>query len=123
VSREIAKIVPVAQDTIDRLKKELQRGNEEALVKVRRLKDEAVEVGREVGRYEGILQVNEWLNELLALVRGEENVEGQRVRTIALSVVRGIAIWLKRQDTYSLSFTSLSLTTDRLISELEQWDV
>jgi predicted nucleic acid-binding Zn-ribbon protein len=123
VSREIAKIVPVAQDTIDRLKKELQRGNEEALVKVRRLKDEAVEVGREVGRYEGILQVNEWLNELLALVRGEENVEGQRVRTIALSVVRGIAIWLKRQDTYSLPLTSLSLTTDRLISELEQWKV
>jgi predicted nucleic acid-binding Zn-ribbon protein len=123
VGREIAGIIPAAKDAIDRLGKELRRGNEEALAEVRRLRNEAVEVGREVGRYEGILQVNEWLNELLALVRGEENVEGKRVRIIALSVVRGIAIWLKRQDTYSLSFTSLSLTTDRLISELEQWDV
>ncbi len=123
VGREIAKIIPVAQDAIDRLGKELQRGNEEALAEVRRLRDEAVEVGREVGRYEGILQVNEWLNELLSLARGEENVEGKRVRTIALSVVRGIAVWLKRQDIYSLSFTSLSLTIERLISELEQWEV
>jgi predicted nucleic acid-binding Zn-ribbon protein len=123
VNREIARIIPVAQDAVERLGKELRRGNSEALAEVRRLRDEAVEVGREVGRYEGILQVNEWLNELLALVRGEENVEGKRVRTIALSVVRGIAIWLKRQDTYSLTFTSLSLTIDRLISELEQWEV
>ena len=123
VGREIAKIIPLAQDTIDKLGKELRRGNEEALAEVRQLRDEAVEIGREVGRYQGILQVNEWLNELLALVRGEENVEGKRVRTIALLVVRGIAIWLKRQDTYSLPFTSLSLTIERLISELEQWEV
>jgi myosin heavy subunit len=123
VSKEIARIIPVAQDAIDGLEKELRRGNEEALAEVRRLRDEAVEVGREVGRYEGILHVNEWLNELLALVRGEEKVEGQRVRAIALLVVRGIAIWLKRQDTYSLPLTSLSLTTDRLINELEQWKV
>ncbi len=122
VSQEIARIVPVAQDTIDRLGKELRRGNEEAQAEVRRLRDEAVEVGREVGRYEGILQVNEWLNELLALMRGEENVEGKRVRIITLSVVRGIAVWLKRQDTFSFSFTSLSLTIERLVSELEQWE-
>jgi predicted nucleic acid-binding Zn-ribbon protein len=123
VGREITKIIPVAQDTINRLGKELRRGNEEALAEVRRLRDEAVEVGREVGQYEGILQVNEWFNELLALVRGEENVEGKRVRTITLSVVRGIAVWLKRQDNYSLPFTSLLSTTERLISQLEQWKV
>jgi len=123
VGREITRIIPVAQDAIDRLGKELRRGNEEALAEVRRLRDEAVEVGREVGRYEGILQVNEWLNELIALVRGEENVEGKRVRVIALSVIRGTAIWLKCQDTYSLPFTSLSLTIERLIRELEQWEI
>ncbi len=123
VGREIAKIIPVAQDAIDRLGKELRRGYEEALAEVRRLRDEAGEVGREVGRCEGILQVNEWLNELLSLMRGEENIEGKQVRSIGLSVVRGIAIWLKRQDNYSLSFTSLLSTTERLISQLEQWKV
>ena len=123
MSREIDRIIPVAQDTIDRLGKGLRRGNEEALAEVRRLRDEAVELGIEVGRYEEILQVNKWLNELLSLVQGEEGVEGKRVRAIALSVVRGIAIWLKRQDNYSLPFTSLLSTTERLISQLEQWKV
>ena len=115
---DMAQIVPVAQDTIARLGKELQRGNEEALMEVRRLRDEVVEVGRGVGRYEGILQVNAWLSDLPALIRGEEGIAGKRVRAIALPVVRGIAVWLKRRDNYSLS-----LTIDRLITELEEWEV
>jgi hypothetical protein len=66
-------------------------------------------------------QSSDWLNELLALVRGEEDIEGKRVRIIALSVVRALHIWLKRQ--HSLSLTLLPLTVENLISELEQWKV
>jgi len=121
VGREIAKIIPLAQDTIGKLGEELQHGNDEALAEMRRLRDEAADVGREVGRYEGILQVNEWLNELMALVRGEENIEGKRVRIIVLSVVRALHIWLKRQS--SLSYTILPVTVENLISELERWEV
>lgn len=98
VSREIAKISPLARDTIDRLKKDLRRGNEETLAEIRQLRDKAVEVGKEIGRYEGMLQVNEWLNELLALVRGEDNVEGKRVRTIVLLVLRGTSAWFKHNE-------------------------
>jgi len=123
VSREIAKIIPVAQDIISKLGEELRRGNDEALVEIRRLRDEAVDAGKEVGRYEGILQVNKWLNELLALVRGEENIEGNRVRIIVLPVVRALHIWLKNHHSYYLSFTSLSFAVERLISELETWKV
>jgi predicted nucleic acid-binding Zn-ribbon protein len=121
VGREITKIIPLAQDTIGKLGKELRRGNDEALAEIRRLKDEAVDVGKEVGRYEGILQVNEWLNELMALVRGEENIEGNRVRIIVLPVVRALHIWLKRQ--HSLSYTLLPVTVENLINELERWKV
>lgn len=119
VSQEIASLIPLAQETIDRLTKDLQRGNEEALAEVRRLRDEAIEAGREVGRCEGILQVNQWLKELMALVRGEDGVEAERVKVIALSVLRALQIWLKRQD--SLAFTLLPITVETLISELEQW--
>ena len=49
VSREIAKIVPLAQDTIGKLGEELRRGNDEALAEVQRLRDEAIEVGKDVG--------------------------------------------------------------------------
>lgn len=118
VSREIIKIIPLARDTIDRLGKELQRGNEEALTEVRRLRDEVLEVGKEVGRYEEILQANTWLSDLPALIRGEEGIAGKRVRAIALPVLRGIAIWLKRRNDYSLG-----LTIDMLIKGLEEWKV
>ena len=121
VSREIVKIIPLAQDTISKLAEDLRRGNDEALAEIRRLRDEAMELGKDVGRYEGILQSGEWLNELLALVRGEEDIEGKRVRIIVLSVVQALHIWLKHQD--SLSLTLLPLTVESLISELEQWKV
>ncbi len=123
VSREIARIVPVAQDTIGRLEKELRRGNEEALAEVRRLRDGAVEVGREVGRFQGVLESSEWLKELLDLVGGEEGLEGKRFKVIVLRVLRSAAVWLKRQDKYSLPFKTLSFTIDTLISELEKWEI
>ena len=119
VSREIVKIIPLAQDTISKLVEELRRGNEEALAEVRRLRDEVMDVGKEVGRCEGILQSCEWLNELLALVRGENGVKGKRVRIIALLFLRALHIWLKRHD--SMTFTLLPLTVETLVSELEQW--
>jgi predicted nucleic acid-binding Zn-ribbon protein len=123
VSKEIGKLIPVAKETINRLGNELQRGNEEALAEVRRLRDEALEVGKEVGRYQGILEVNQWLNELLALVRGEESIEVKRVRVIALSVLRGVAAWLKCYESDNLGVSTISLTIDNLIRELEQWKV
>lgn len=102
-----------------KLGEELRRGNDEALAEIRRLRDEAAEVGKDVGRYEGILKSCEWLDELLALVQGEENIAGKRVRTIALLVVRALRVWLKRQD--SLSLALLPHTVDALIGELERW--
>jgi len=93
VGREIVKIIPLAQDTIDKLGEELRRGNEGALTEVRRLRDEAIEVGKDMGRYEGILKSYEWLDELPALMLREDNVEGKRVKVIALSVTRALHVW------------------------------
>jgi len=123
VSREITKITPVARDTINQLVEELRHGFSKAVAEVHQLKKEVMEVGKEVGRYEGILEVNQWLNELLALIRGEESVEGKRVRVVALSVIRGMAVWLKCHSPASLGLSSLSSATDRLVKELEQWKV
>ncbi len=119
VSQQIATIVPLAQDAIGKLQQNLQRGNDEALADMLRLRDEAIEVGREVGRWQGVLEANEWISDLLALVRGEESLEGKRVRIIALLVLRALHSWLKSQE--SLSFRLLPLTAERLITELEQW--
>lgn len=120
VSKEIAKIVPLAQNTVDRLGKDLQRGNEEALAASRRLRDEALEIGREIARFEDILETNEWLRDLLALARGEEGVEGKQVRVILLPMLRGTAAWLKH---HKLESSSLSSYTEGLIRHVEGWKV
>jgi len=121
VMAEIAKIIPLAQDAITKFGEDLRCGNDEAMTEIRRLKDEAVNVGREVGQYEGIVKSYEWLNELLTLVQGEENIAGNRVKVIALLVVRALHTWLKRQS--SLSYTLLPHAAESLIGELERWKV
>ena len=80
-----------------------------------------MDVGREVGQYEGILKSSEWLNELLALVQGEENIAGKRVKVIAQLVVRALHTWLKRQG--SLSVTLPLYAVETLIGELDRWKV
>jgi transposase len=121
VMREIARIVPVAQDAVAKFGEDLRHGNDEALAEVQRLRDEAVEVGREIGRYEGILKSCEWLDELLTLVQGKENIADERVKVIALLVVRAIHTWMKRQE--SISYTLLQHTLETLIGQLERWKV
>ena len=121
VSREIIKIIPAAMDTINRLVEELRRGHDMVLTEVRRLKDETLEVGKEIGRFEEILQANEWLNELSALIKGKESVAGKRVRTIALLVIRGIADWLRNHKAENQIVSPLLSATENLVREMEQW--
>jgi len=121
VSQEIAKIIPVAQDTIDRLVKELRRGYSEAIAEVHRLGDEALEVGIKIGRFEEILQTNQWLRELLILAQGEGRIEGKRVRVIVLKILRSIGPWLKENKVNEWEYSTLSLAIDNLIKELEKW--
>jgi len=121
VSKEIAKIVPSARDMVNRLSEELQRGYNEALADVRRLKDEALELGMEVGQYKEAIQSNQWLSDLFALVRGEEGIEGKQVRAIVLSVMLGAQSWLKHDEASNLRFTTLSYAVGNLIGELEKW--
>lgn len=123
VGIEIAEIAPAATAEIDRLVEELKRGHEEALVEVRRLRDETLEVGKDVGRYEQTLQANQWLTELLALAQGGESIEGKRVRVIVLMALRGASAWLKSHSSESFTLSSLSRATDSLVRELEQWKV
>ena len=106
---------------IQRSVAELQRGLKEALAEVRRLKDEALEVGKEVGRYQQMLQDNKWLIDLEALVKGTESLEAKQVRVIVLAVLRGTAVWLKPNEANKPGLSSLSYAIGNLIRELEQW--
>lgn len=122
VSDEIVKIVPVAREAVNRLTKELQLGNEGILDEVKRLKDQTLEVGKEIGRYEGIIKVNQWLIDLMTLGSGEDGLEAQRVRIILLQVLRGGESWMKRNHS-KISLGAPTYSMQRLIEELEQWRI
>jgi transposase len=118
---EMAKMIPLAQDTITRIREELRCGNDEALAEMQRLRDEALNVGREVGKYEGILKSCEWLDDLLALARGKEDIAGARVRVVVLLVVRGLRAWVKGQGLSPDAL--LPGSAELLIGALEQWEI
>jgi len=121
ITGEITKVVPLAQDVVTRFSEELRCGNDEALAEGQRLRDEALNVGREIGQYEGMLKSCEWLDDLLALVLGKEDIAGARVRAIVLLVVRGLHAWVKGQGFSSDAI--LRRATELLIGALEQWKV
>ncbi len=122
VNMEIEKIIPLTAETVNRFTVELRHGNEEALEVVRQFRDQAMETGKEIGRYEGIIETNQWLVELLSLVRGEESLENKQVRVILLLVLRGAQPWMKRNQA-KMGFSTMSHTTELLIQNLEQWQV
>jgi chromosome segregation ATPase len=121
VMQQIAKVVPLAEDAVAKFGEDLRRGNDEALAEVQRLRDEALDVGREIGQYEGMLKSCEWLDDLLTLVSGKEDIAGARVRAIVLLVVRGLHAWVKGQGFSSDAI--LRRATELLIGALEQWKV
>ena len=120
---ELAKLVTVTKETVNGFLVELRQDRGKALDEMSRLRDETLEVGKEIGKYEATLQVNQWLKELLALVQGDESVEGKRVRAIALLVLRGIAAWLKHNKRNTLATSSPLYYTENLIKEFERWQV
>ena len=120
VSEEIGMIVPVAKKMVSQFAGELQHGNDEVQKAMQNLKDQALEIGKDVGRYEGVVETNQWLVELFSLAQGEESLEAKRVRAILLLVLRGAQPWMKSNQA-KVGYVALPHATGRLIEELEQW--
>lgn len=119
VGQEIMSIGPLAKDTIDGFAAILRQGSADALEEVRQLKDEALQVGRELGRYQEIVEANEWLADIQCLTKGSGSLDAMRVRAILLVVLRGGLLWteVNRAKSHEL----LRLKLDQLVKELEQW--
>lgn len=123
ISLEIAKIVPAAKEMLNKFNGELHRGGDEILGAMQHIKDRALETGREVGRYEGIIEANDWLMDLHSLVKGEESLEAMKVRAILLSITRGAQPWFKRYQEKTGMNSSISQTLVLLVGGLELWQI
>lgn len=123
ISQEIAKIVPAATDMLKTFNGELQRGGDEILGTMQHVKDQTFDIGKEVGRYEGIVEANHWLADLFALMKGDESLNPTQVRAILMPVIRGAQPWMKRNQEKTGMNSSISQTLALLVGGLEQWQV
>ncbi|MFC2009517.1 hypothetical protein ACFLT3_01160 [Chloroflexota bacterium] len=114
-------ILPAAQNMIQQLRKELNSGCKDALSIAHQLREESISVGQEIGQYEGVLKESRWVGKLMALLSGGEEVSPGDVRTIALSVNRGICAWLAQQGGKPPYEELLALNLGQYVRELEGW--
>ena len=122
VSEEIKKIVPHAKDIVEQVNGELKHGAEEAVAVVQQVKDQALEAGKEIGRYKGIIESNQWMVDLVSLTKGDDNLEAKRVRAVLMLVMRGAQPWMKNHEA-QLKLTTLKGSTDLVVLDLERWQV
>ena len=123
VHKEIRAIARIATDAAAKLKQDLGNGVAEALLEVQKLRNQVLELGQELGRFETIVEANEWLRSVLVLVRGDGDVNGSQVRVVGLSVLRGVQGWLERnQKDVQLPY-GLKTQVGSVIEEFERWKV
>lgn len=123
VITQIKGVIPVAEDAAARVAGDLQDGCREALTEIHRLRDESIEVGKDIGEYRGVLDESDWVQKLLALVRGENAVTPGDVRAVALLTVGGISAWMGQHGKGSLDVQIMSASGDKLLGQLRQWQV
>ena len=121
VHKEIQAIARIAGDAVAKLRQDLAKGAGEAILEVQNLRDQALELGQQLGRFEATIQANEWLRNLLSLVKGDGNVSASQVRAVGLSVLRGLQGWLGRNNKDTQLPYGLRTRVEAAIQELEQW--
>ena len=93
----------------------------QALAEILELRNKALEAGNEIGRYHAIIEVNDWLRQLTALLRDGSGVNGKEVRTVGLMLLRGISAWLNQQPDKMGMPSQLKAKIAATIEALEQW--
>jgi predicted nucleic acid-binding Zn-ribbon protein/predicted DNA-binding protein YlxM (UPF0122 family) len=123
VRKEMQAIAKIARDASAELRQDMRKGIAEAVLEVQRVRDQALEVGQELGHFEATIEANEWLRSLLPLVKGDGSVDASQVRAIGLSVLRGVQRWLEQsQNEMQLPYL-LTIQVSAAAEGLEQWKV
>jgi hypothetical protein len=121
VIKEIGAINTVARNTISELQQDLGNRVRDELEEVVRLKREAFELGKEFGQFQAMRKTNEWLEGLLSLVEGGDQITVCQVRVIGLMLLKGISAWLDRNRRNDVSLHNLRPSINNAVLELERW--
>ena len=121
IVKDIKVINTTAISMITKLEQDLGTGVRESVTKVNKLRNQALQLGRELGQFEQMIESNKWLKGLQSMIEGNEEVDPGQVRVIGITVMRSMLTWLDHhaQDSGVPYVLRTSITS--LIGELERW--
>lgn len=115
--------VTIADDAVNKLKKDLKDSMAEVIEEVTELRNQSIEVGKELGHSEEIIKSNKWLQTLASLATGNESASASDVRVAALVTLRGLKGWVLQHPDQLPQAYWISMQLDRVIEEVERWQV
>ncbi len=117
----IKDINTVAENTITKLKQDLAAGVRGSVIKVSNLKNQALQLGKELGQFNAMVESNKWLKGLQALINGDKEVEPDQIRIIGITVMKASLSWLEHHYQDNTTPHMLRSLISNLISEFERW--
>jgi uncharacterized phage infection (PIP) family protein YhgE len=109
---------------------ETQKAGEEAAASVRdmaqllrgeldRLLKEIMDLAGKAAQIDADLRSHEWLNRLLMLVEGRDDIKPAEVRHLAITIMRSVSRWLDHHQQEPLSGSQRDL--QRLLNAFQEW--
>lgn len=121
ITKDIQSINTITRNTISEFKRDVESVVGVSIVEVNKLRDQALKLGKELGKYNEMIESNKWIRGLLALVKGDE-VEPEQVRVIGVMVTRGLLNWMEHNSDNNALWQLKTYTTS-LNGALERWIV
>ena len=120
---EMKATAQIAGEATANLRQDLERGIRESLLEVYNLRDQAFQLGQELGRCNAIVEANQWLQTLVSLIKGDGELSAENARTVSLKVLRGLKDWMQRNQNQVSQSCWLTTQLGSLIEELEGWKI
>jgi L-serine deaminase len=108
------------QEAAAKLKHDLQKSSEEAVLEVQNIKNQALEVGQELGHFSGVIEASAWLRTMAALIKGDTTASPAEVRAVVLAVMLGLRSYMQHKGTPSYPLTT---QLNNVIQELGKWNL
>jgi chromosome segregation ATPase len=121
VVKELKNVNSLARNTVTELKHDLGIGIQECQEEVAKLTKDIFEAGKEFGQMEAVIRINAWIEDILSLLKGEDNLTASQIRVVALILLKSILAWLEQKYASDTSLYSLRTMISNLVMELERW--
>ncbi len=93
-----------------------------ARVDMQQIKNQSLSAGYQIGQINAAIETNEWINDLISLVRGDDEINMKKIRAVMISLLNALTLWIQR-DQGQVQKPYLLIT--HLINakgELEKWN-